>query len=113
MMDEIRKDFAARTQRDFEHRYPGYLQANCNWTALRRDRRKNGTLDCGALIERPLGDHRHEIRIVPALLHQHFTGEEPERAKRDLWLEELKVQNQRLLALESRLEALTRVLGHG
>ena len=112
-MDEIRKDFAARSPRDFEHRYPGYLERNCNWTALRRDRRKNGTLDSGALVERRLGDHRHEIRIVPALLHEHFTGEAPERAVRDLWLEEVKLQNQRLLALESRLEALTRVLSDG
>ena len=106
----IRSDFKAVSQRYFEKLYPGYLSSNCSWQALRRDRKRNGVVECGALVERPQGDHRTEVKIVPALLNQYFTGERPERAARDLWLVELQTQNLRLLALESRLEALTRVL---
>ena len=108
----ISEDHQPLSLAEFNKRYPGYLDKHCDWRTLRRLRHKNGLVEKGVLIERP-GKARQHVRIVPALLHAHFTGERPIRQARDMWLEEMKAQNQRLMSLESRLEALTRILSSG
>lgn len=105
----ISEDHQPLSLAEFQNRYPGYLERYCDWRTLRRLRHKNGLVEKGVLLERP-GKARQHLKIVPALLHAHFTGERPVRLARDMWLEEMKAQNERLLALESRLEALTRIL---
>ena len=107
----ISEDLQPLSKNDFEKRYPGYLEDHCDWRTLRRLRQRNGLVEKGVLIEES-GRQRQHVKIVPALLHAHFTGERPIRVSRDLWLEEIKVQNQRLMSLECRLEALTRILAN-
>lgn len=108
MSDSIEHDFDPLTPAEFSDKYPQFDSLiNLDWSI--RQRRANGMLEEGSIIETKVGT-RTRCRIVPALMSQRLTGRRAIRPTGDLMLEQMVATNERLSALEARLNAMLAVI---
>ena len=108
----IRSDWDKLDKTAFDLRYPDYITPCWEW--LLRNRKTNGMIESGALIETQFGKARRRCLIVPALLNWHLYGEEPVAKRTDVTLEMLASTNERLATIEAQLQSLvTRLTPRG
>ena len=107
-IDPIQEDWEPLSPTEFDHRYPQYKSLiNLEWAC--RQRKTNGMLEDGSVIEVPFGS-RTRCRVIPALLAQRLTGKQAIKPHADLMLEKLNQTNDRLATLESRMAALMSII---